>query len=107
MPYKCEKQHIPPELDRRRKFSDEAIENMIAMYRDGYSLRAIAREFNTHHKLVARYVIPGRKESITEKIRQRKPWLDYYDKDKNTAAIRKHRQYKRQLELAGKLNPAE
>ena len=103
MPYKCEKKKIPAQYDRRNKITQEMADNMLAMYQDGFAIKAIAREFSVHPRTVKRHVIPGYAAAETEKRKQAKVWLKYYDREQRRLYMQNHRHYKRELELAGKL----
>ena len=51
MPYKSEKQKLPPELDRRRKLNDEHKDEIKHKYGTGlYSLNGLAKEYNVSKK---------------------------------------------------------
>jgi predicted DNA-binding protein YlxM (UPF0122 family) len=103
MPYKCEKMKIPPGLDRRKHITPEQSETMRQMYADGFSMRAIAREFKVHHRTVKLHISPEYAAAEAERRKREKPWLKYYDKECQREYIKNHRHYKRELELAGKL----
>lgn len=103
MPYKCEKMKIPPGLDRRKRITPEMAETMRQMFADGYSLRAIAREFKVHHRTVKLHISPEYAAAEMERRKREKPWLKYYNSEYHREHIKNHRHYKRELELAGKL----
>ena len=103
MPYKCEKMKIPAQYDRRNRVTPEMAETMQAMYKDGVSLHAIAKEFGVHRRTVKRHVIAGYAAAESAKRKQEKPWLKYYNSEYHREHIKNHRRYKRELELAGKL----
>ena len=103
MPYKNRLQHIPTAYDRRRRVTDEMAENMLAMYRDGQSIHAIARAFGISFRAVKYHVIPGYKKEFSKYVNQYSK--RYYDRAKNRERVRLHREYKKQLELSNKLIP--
>lgn len=104
MPYKCEKMKTPAQYDRRNKVTPEMAETMRQMFADGIPLRAIAREFKVHHRTVKLHINHEYAAAETQRRKIEKPWLRYYDTDQRRIVMRKYRQHKRDLELAGKLS---
>lgn len=101
MPYKTEKQKLPPELDRRRKLSDEQKDEIKHKYSTGlYSLNGLAKEYNVSKKTVLLTVNPEGKRKNDERIKEH--WKDYVPtKEERNATMRKHRAYKHKV-LGGK-----
>lgn len=101
MPYKTEKQKLPPELDRRRKLSDEQKDEIKHKYSTGsYSLNGLAKEYNVSKKTVLLIVNPESKRKNDERIKEH--WKDYVPtKEERNATMRKHRAYKHKI-LGGK-----
>lgn len=101
MPYKTEKQKLRPELDRRRKLSDEQKDEIKHKYSTGsYSLNGLAKEYNVSKKTVLLTVNPESKRKNDERIKEH--WKDYVPtKEERNATMRKHRAYKHKV-LGGK-----
>jgi len=94
MPYKTEKQKLPPELDRRRKLSDEQKDEIRHKYATGYySLNGLAKEYGVSKKLVLLMVNPESKRKNDEHIKNH--WKDYVpSKEERNAIMKEHRAYK-------------
>ena len=101
MPYKSEKQKLPPELDRRRKLSDEQKDEISHKYATGvYSLNGLAREYGVSKKTVLLIINPESKRKSDERIKDH--WRDYApSKEERNAIMREHRAYKHKV-LNGK-----
>ena len=101
MPYKTEKQKLPPELDRRRKLNDEQKDEIKHKCSTGsYSLNGLAKEYNVSKKTVLLIVNPESKRKNDERIKEH--WKDYVPtKEERNATMRKHRAYKHKI-LGGK-----
>lgn len=97
MPYKAEKMKLPPELDRRRKLSDEQKDEIKHKYDTGfYSLNGLAKEYNVSKKTVLLIVNPESKRKNDERIKER--WRDYAPtKEERNATMREHRTYKHKV----------
>ena len=101
MPYKTEKLRLPPELDRRRKLSDEQKDEIRHKYSTGlYSLNGLAREYGVSKKTVLLIVNPESKRKNDEHIKDH--WRDYAPtSEQRNATMREHRAYKNKI-LGGK-----
>lgn len=97
MPYKAEKKRLPPELDRRRKLSDEQKDEIKHKYSTGsYSLNKLADEYNVSKKTVLLIVNPESKRKNDERIKDH--WRDYVpSKEERNAIMREHRAYKHKV----------
>lgn len=97
MPYKAEKKRLPPELDRRRKLSDEQKDEIKHKYSTGfYSLNGLAKEYNVSKKTVLLIVNPESKRKNDERIKDH--WRDYVpSKEERDAIMREHRVYKHKV----------
>lgn len=97
MPYKTEKQKLPPELDRRRKLSDEQKDEIAHKYATGYySLNGLAKEYGVSKKLVLLIVNPESKRKNDERIKNH--WKDYVPtKEERNAIMKEHRAYKHKV----------
>ena len=94
MPYKSEKQKLPPELDRRRKLSDVQKDEIKYKYSTGlYSLNGLAKEYNVSKKTVLLIVNHESKRKNDERIKEH--WRNYVPtKEERNAIMREHRAYK-------------
>ena len=94
MPYKTEKMRLSPELDRRRKLSDEQKDEIKHKYSTGlYSLNKLADEYNVSKKTVLLIVNPESKRKNDERLKDH--WRDYVpSKEERNAIMREHRAYK-------------
>jgi hypothetical protein len=97
MPYKSEKQKLPPELDRRRKLNDAQKDEIKHKYSTGlYSLNGLAKEYNVSKKTVLLIVNPESKRKNDERIKEH--WRDNVPtKEEHNAIMREHRAYKRRV----------
>ena len=97
MPYKVEKKRLPPELDRRRKLSDEQKDEIVHKYSTGlYSLNGVAKEYNVSKKTVLLIVNSESKRKNAERIKDH--WRDYVpSKEERNAIMREHRAYKHKV----------
>lgn len=106
MPYKFEtdKLTIKKEDDKRVKLDDSSKRLIIELYKTGeYSQRKLAQQFGVSRRLVTFILDPSKLAKNIENRKARGGNKQYYDKDKNTNAMKKHRQYKRRLYKEGKL----
>ena len=97
MPYKTEKLKLPPELDRRRKLSDEQKDEIKHKYDTGfYSLNGLVKEYNVSKKTVLLIVNPESKRKNDERIKEH--WRDYIPtKEERNAIMKEHRAYKHRV----------
>lgn len=97
MPYKSEKQKLPPELDRRRKLSDAQKDEIKHKYGTGlYSLNGLAKEYNVSKKTVLLIVNPESKRKNDDRIKEH--WRNYAPtKEERNAIMREHRAYKHRV----------
>ena len=98
MPYKFEtdKRKIPRELDRRVKLSLEDREKIEELYGE-ISQRKLAKLFGVSRRLI-QFIGDPKQYERNKEIKGR-----YYDKDKHTAYMNKHRRWKKLLNDEGKL----
>lgn len=103
MPYKAEKIKLPPELDRRRKLTDEQKDEIKHKYDTGcYSLSGLAKEYSVSKKTVLLIVNPESKRKSDQRIKEH--WKDYApNREEQNAIAKEHRHYKHKLYKEGKL----
>lgn len=104
MPYKFEyeNKHIPKELDRRRKLTDEQKEEIKKLY-GTISQRKLAKLYGVSRRLI---IFIGCPEKYKRNLQQREESggsMQYYDKDKQREYSKNHRRYKRSLDIENKL----
>ena len=97
MPYKTEKMKLPPELDRRRKISNEQREEIKHKYSTGlYSLNGLAKEYGVSKKSILLIVNSNSKQKNDVRIKEH--WRDYKpDKAEWATIMREHRAYKHKV----------
>lgn len=107
MPYRAEKMKLPPELDRRRKLSNEQKDEIRHKYNTGaYSLNGLAKEYSVSKKTVMLIVNPESKRKNDQRIKDH--WRDYVpSREQHNAIIREHRAYKAHLYAEGKITEGE
>lgn len=95
MPYLTDKEKIDnPFLDRRVKLIPCQREMVLYWYKQGTSIRAIARMFHVDKGTIQFILFPERLQRNRELRQARGGSKIYYKKEKNTKAMREHRQYK-------------
>jgi len=107
MPYKHEHDgsKIPLKLKKSAKLSLEDKEEIRYRYLKigGVSQRELAKEYDVSRRLIVFCIYPERqKENYAQRV-SRGGSSQYYNKEKHTESMRKHRKYKQKLKLEGKL----
>lgn len=100
MPYSWEKKGIKlGKDDRRRKLSNEDKEQIRYLYKEGKGIREIAREYEgkCSRRLIQFVIFPERLEALQKRHKEQKHWKKYYDKKKQTKAVRNWRVYKNKI----------
>ena len=97
--------NIPERLDRRVKLTKSQKAEIYSMYNEycAYSPRELARMFGVSRRTIVFIVDPHQKAEMLKRRKERGGSKQYYDKSKNTVAVRNHRRYKRKLKLNGEL----
>lgn len=83
-------------LDKRVKLSDEDRARLIEL-KEQVSQREAARMFNTSRRNVQFIWYPEKLEENRLRRKERGGSKQYYDKEKHCLAMKKHREYKKQL----------
>ena len=104
MPYKfdTDKKKIPRDKDRRVKLSEEDRQEIKRLY-PYLSQRNLAKMFNVSRRLIIFIGCPEKHELNLKQREERGGWKQYYNKEKWAKQMKKHRRYKRGLELRGLL----
>ena len=104
MPYWFEKEHkrIGKERDKRRKLTDDQIQEIIRLRNSGIAIRKLARMFHVDRNTIKWHTDPEYRKHFLY-LRKLKNW--YYDRDKQREAIRRYR--KRLKEIYGSNRPKE
>lgn len=103
MPSKSDKIPINnPKLDRRVKLTQEQREE-IHNNKQGHSQRELARMYNVSRRLITFILNPEKQKENYQRRVENGGTKQYYDKEKNTTAMREHRQYKKELLKQGKI----
>ena len=104
MPYKHIEKAIPEEHDRRVKLNDTQRQEIRELYSSGsYSQRGLATLYGVSRRLIAFILDPSKHEANVARRKELLETKSYYDKNKNAAYMRSHRQYKQKLYLDDKL----
>lgn len=104
MPYSHTKLKIPRTLDRRVKLTLAQRRQIKTMYESGkYSQRQLAAMFEVSRRLITYYIDDRRLEHHKELAQIRRLDKRYYDKDKHREYMKKHRHYKQELKMEGKI----
>jgi predicted DNA-binding protein YlxM (UPF0122 family) len=92
MPYvfEAKKIKLTEDEDSRRKIPTSEHDTIRSLYKNDVSINAIAKKYKVSRRLIQFILFPERAIAA----RGERTWKDYYDKDKNTEAIRKHRRKK-------------
>lgn len=101
MPYKSEHIKLPRNLDRRVKLSEEDIEHIRWLHKEGVAIRAIAREYEKKcsRRRIQQLVNPELAARMKQRFKEH--WKDYFDRKKLTDAVRSLRRYKHDLYKKG------
>jgi len=96
MPYKFEYTHLklPKNLDRRVKYTEKDKQEVKDLFKGGMSQRGIARTTGMSRRYVSFILFPDRLKKAKEQFKERRKDGRYYDKDKQTKAIKSNRQHK-------------
>lgn len=105
MPFKSEKIVIAnTDNDRRIKLTDLDKEEIVNIRKDeGLSYNQLAALFNVSKRTIYWIVNPEKLERNKELRKERGGWKSYYDKEKNSEAIKKTRKHKQQLFINGEI----
>lgn len=105
MPYKSEKIKLPKQYDRRIKLTDQQRDEIKEKYVSGIqSQRALAREYKVSRRLISFIVNPDKYEISKEQLKERRKDGRYKPDSKEwNDTMKKHRKYKQDLFLAGKI----
>jgi len=104
MPYKHTEKLIPEQHDKRIKLSTADKQLICELYLTGeYSQRKLAKQFNVSRRTIQFTIDPDKRKANYQTRVANGGSKQYYDKDKHTEAMRKHRQHKQELYLANEL----
>lgn len=86
---------LPRDLDRRVKLTEADKVTIRKLYREGYSIRALARHMPKISRRMIQFILfPERYKHNAELFKARRKDGRYYDRKKNTQAIKSLRRYK-------------
>lgn len=99
MPYKIDtdKVRLPRNKDRRIKLTDEDRKEIRELHKLWVSQSALARQYDVSRRLISFVVYPERYEKAKAQFRERQQTWRYYNKEKNTKAVRKTRRYRQRV----------
>ena len=96
MSKKLDRFKVGEEYDRRRKLTQEQKEQILEIYKQGgITMTDLGKQFGVTRHTRAIIVKPERAKAVAERVKER--WQDYYDTEKHSKEMQKHRQYKRKL----------
>ena len=103
MPYKSEKIKLQGMQDRRRKLTDEDIEEIKKLYVPHvFGAQKIANMFGVSKRTILVIVSPQCKETVQKYNKEH--WREHQQKGEEwSATMREHRRYKQELYLKGEL----
>jgi transposase len=84
-------------LDRRTKLLDCQKEMVFYWYKQGTSIRAIARMFKVDKRTIQFLLFPDRLKKNIQDRKERGGWKQYYDKTEHAQQIKEHRNYKKAI----------
>jgi transposase-like protein len=91
-------------LDKRVKISAEIKEDIRNLYATGlHSYNSLAKLYNVSKKTIYYIIKPENYEIAKEKSKERRKDGRYYNREKHTEYVRKHRRYKNELHNDGKI----
>lgn len=97
MPYKHTALKIPREKNRTIKLNEQYKKDIIERYEQWETMRELGEDYGVSRYTISYIVKPERYLKAKEKYKERRKDWRYYDKRKNTEAVRKHRKYKKEL----------
>ena len=103
MPYKCEKIKLSKDQDRRVKLTDKQREEIKLLHKEGNSIHSLSRDYGVSRRTIQFILFPERQQRNVDLRDERGGSKIYYDREKNTDCVRKHRRYKHKLFKDGKL----
>ena len=87
-----------PFIDRRTKMLPCQKERCFQMHHyEGFGIRPLARMFNVDKRLIQFICYPERKKKNLQDRFARGGSTQYYDREKNTAAMHDHREHKKKI----------
>jgi transposase len=92
-----DEQRIPPGKDKRVKLSDAQRAEIILLAGQGLSQRQLASQFGVSRRLIQFILDPDKHKKNVQCRQERGGWKQYYDREKHAEAVRRHRDYKREL----------
>lgn len=91
-----------PSLDKRVKLTDEDRINIKKEHDAGtISINALARKYNVSKRLIQFNLYPERQAKAKKDYAERRKDGRYYDKEKHTEAVKRHRDHKKELYQGG------
>jgi hypothetical protein len=81
-------------LDRRKKLTEAQKEEI---RKSDLSLRKLAEMYDVSKRTIQYIKDPEKKRQNLLRRKERGGWLQYYNKEKHTKAIKEHRDYKKKL----------
>lgn len=83
-----------PFLDKRTKLIPCQKEMIVRLHQEGWSQRKLAERFNVSRRMIQFVIDPQKMEKNYQKRLENGGSPKYYNREKHTMSIRKHRRYK-------------
>ena len=108
MPYKfdTDKKKVGTKNNKNRKLDDSDRQLIRSLYKDGgadSSQRKLAVSFGVSRRLIQFILDPNKQVESRIRLLERGGSKIYYDKAKHKDAMKRHRDYKKELDKEGKL----
>lgn len=97
MPAIIDNYRVTYKHDKRVKLTNKEREQIKELRASGMKQQAVADHFNVSRRTVQFICDPQKLKENLEKRKERGGSMIYYNKDIHAAAMRRHREYKRQL----------
>ena len=97
MPYAHIRKKIPRELDKRVKYTKADLSDILHRYKSGDSQRQIARDMGISRRYISFIINPHYLAKCKKQFKERSKDGRYYNKDKWSVTMRKHRRYKQSI----------
>lgn len=99
MPYHFDRiyKRIPRDKDNRIKIEKDEYPVIRARYASGERIRALAREYNVHKRLIEFILFPERRQKNLADREARGGWKQYYSTERNRAYQKTCRHHRREI----------
>lgn len=107
MTSKADKVRVTKQYDARIKITDEDKQEIKELYQRNISIHEISRRLSPISRRAIQFILfPERLEQLKKINKETEHYKRFYNKDKHTIAMRKHRARKKSLLEQGKIKAA-